>query len=115
MRLCTFAAALPVFIGLSGCAGVARPSITVYTKRDFAGEAATLRSAYADLEEDLPGFDREISSFEIARGTWQICRKKRFKSCRTTDRSMADLGDWDGDNAIRSLRPVAEEDYAEED
>jgi hypothetical protein len=106
MKRHTLALCLSVSLGLSACAGVARPSITVYTKRDYLGEAATLREGYSDLEADLPGFDREISSFEIDRGAWQICKKKRYRSCRTTDRSMPDLGDWDVDNAIRSLRPI---------
>jgi hypothetical protein len=109
MRVRTIAACLPVFLLTSACAGVARPSMTVYTKRDFRGEAETLRGAYPDLEDELPGFDRQISSFEITRGTWEICKKKRFKSCRTTDRSMPDLGDWDADNTIRSIRPVEDE------
>jgi hypothetical protein len=110
MNTHTAAAALAVCIllVLAACAGPPRASITVYTKRDFRGEAATVREAYADLEDELPGFDREISSFEITRGTWQICKKKSFRTCRTTDRSMPDLGDWDADNRIRSLRPVEE-------
>jgi hypothetical protein len=95
-------------IGLGGCAGPARPEITVYTKRDYRGASESLRGAYPDLAEDLPDFDDEISSFEIRRGVWELCKKPRYRRCRTADRSMPDLGAWDLDNAIRSLRPVEE-------
>jgi Beta/Gamma crystallin len=106
MKAHLLAACLSFAIGLAACAGPPRPSITVYSKRAFRGDVATLRDGYADLGEDLPDFDREISSFEIEHGTWQVCRKTRFRNCRTADRSMDDLGGWDLDNAIRSLRPI---------
>jgi hypothetical protein len=109
MNRSTLAHCLSVCTALAGCKTVVRPSITVFTKRDFRGDATTLRDAHADLAEEIPDFDRDISSFEINRGTWQVCRKPRFRACRTTDRSMPDLGDWDLDNAIRSLRPVEDE------
>lgn len=92
----------------AGCLAPPRPSITVYTKRDYEGKHVTLHEAYADLEEELDGFDDEISSFEIGRGVWQLCKKRNFKSCRTADRSMPDLGEWDFDNTISSIRPAPE-------
>ena len=101
-----YAACLTLGCALAACAGPPRPAIAVYSKRAFRGEAVTLREPYPDLGEELPDFDREISSFEILRGAWQVCRKPRYRNCRTTDRSMEDLGVWDLDNAIRSLRPV---------
>ena len=104
--LAVSAACLSLALALAACAGPQRPAIAVYSKRAFRGEAATLREPYPDLGEELPEFDREISSFEIVRGTWQVCRKTRFRNCRRADRSMDDLGVWDLDNAIRSLRPV---------
>jgi hypothetical protein len=104
--LTLYAFALALGSTLAACAGPPRPGIAVYSKRAFRGEAVTLREPIADLGEELPEFDREISSFEILRGTWQVCRKTRFRNCRTTDRSMDDLGVWDLDNAIRSLRPI---------
>jgi hypothetical protein len=98
--------ALIAAFGLAGCIGDAPPEITLYTKRDFRGARETVRGAIPDLGRELPELDDEVSSFEIQRGVWRLCKRTRFRSCRTFDESMADLGDWDLDNAISSLRPV---------
>jgi hypothetical protein len=91
---------------LAACVSPLRPEITVYTKRDFAGAAERLHAGYPDLHEELPAFEDEISSFEIRRGVWEVCRRPDYHDCRVVDHSMADLGGWDLDNAISSLRPL---------
>jgi hypothetical protein len=104
MRSAAAAGVLAAGVLLAGCIGGAGPTITVYARRDFAGGHQTLRGAH----EELGDLDDEISSFEIHSGAWQLCKRPGFRSCRTTDQSMADLGDWDFDNKISSLRPVEE-------
>jgi hypothetical protein len=106
MTRSTLAFALAAASGLAACAGPPPPSITVYEAENFAGARAQLREGYSDLDDQFPDIDDEISSFQIERGVWQVCRSPGYRDCRTTDRSMADLGEWDFDNAISSLRPV---------
>ena len=106
MTIRLLATSCSLAMALAACAGPPRPADRRLLEARFRGEAVTLREPYPDLGEELPEFDREISSFEILRGTWQVCRKTRFRNCRRADRSMDDLGVWDLDNAIRSLRPI---------
>jgi hypothetical protein len=105
MRRASVSGLLAAF-GLAGCIGEAPPEITLYAKRDFRGVRETVRGPIPDLGRALPELDDEVSSFEIQRGVWRLCKKTRYRSCRTADESMADLGEWDLDNTISSLRPV---------
>jgi|GEM_PF-5494283 len=91
------------------CVSPPPPEITVYSRRDFHGARMTLRDGYADLEREIPEVEDDISSFEIHRGVWQVCKDPGYRECRITSRSMPDLGAWDLDNAISSLRPLDEE------
>jgi len=111
-----FAVAIAASVLLS-CASPLRPAITVYTKRDFGGVRETLHDPYPSLARHLPAFEDEISSFEIHRGVWELCKRPGYRDCRIADRSMPDLGAWDLDNAISSLRAidVDERDRYDED
>jgi hypothetical protein len=106
MTRSTLAFAFAAAAGFTACASPPPPLITVYQNENFGGARTQLRDAYSDLEDQFPDIDDEISSFEVERGVWQVCRSPGYRDCRITDHSMADLGEWDFDNAISSLRPV---------
>jgi hypothetical protein len=78
--------------------------ITLFSGRDFTGEARGLRGDVSNLQ--FEGFnDRAVSIRVDGRSTWQICEASNFGGrCATIDRDVRDLAQLGLANVVSSVR-----------
>jgi hypothetical protein len=83
------------------------PGMIIYEHMDFSGSRITLDGAVRDLRDI--GWNDRISSFQIPRGGWEVCRGVNYKNCEVVDRNHDDirnLANFGWNDRISSLRPV---------
>jgi len=94
---------------LLAAGGVAAGEVTLFSQRDFQGEAVTIRGPAPNLERI--GFNDAASSLVVRDGVWQVCTGARFNgSCvelNPGEYARVGLGLDDRISSLREVRPSA--------
>jgi hypothetical protein len=94
-----------VTLSLGPTAAAIAGEITLYEDVEFRGGSRTFDREVKDLRR--LGWNDKASSFDIASGTWELCRDIDFRDCRTfrsDERDLLRLRGWN--DTISSLRRV---------